>query len=1026
MTLRSDPHGGRPGPPGLLRQIDDICDRFEDAWDAGDRPRLEDFAREIDEPHRAALLRELLGLEIELLRRRGESPSPGEYVARFPDHADRVRSLFEAGVEPTVERAEWPRGGDLAASTDLDLLPGLLALEGGKIDADGLLAGFRAWAEDPSRPLGRILVAHGRLTEREFADLRSMADRRLARYGGDPGRRRERTAAAGAEAGGRDGDETPVARDDLDRRAEGRGPSSGVDAGGERGGGDPSPIPRTASSAVGRYRILRSHARGGLGLIWVALDRQLNRLVALKEMRPGVASDPTSRAKFEDEAEITGRLEHPGIVPVYSLGAQADGRPFYAMRLVQGDDLRSAIERYHRRAPDDPARHLDLNDLIRRLIDVCNAIAYAHSRGVLHRDIKPGNIMLGKYGETLVVDWGLALATGRPEEAAQGFEEVTLIPSSNRGRDSEPPGSVAGTPAYMSPEQAAGDVAGLGAATDVYSLGAILYTILTGRPPIPEPGPEATATVPVDELLRRQLDRIRAGAIRPPRAVAPAVPRALENVCLKAMATDPRCRYPSALELASDLKRWMADEPVSAGGEPWHDRLRRWTRRHRSLVLLASAGALVLAINLALLGWFQMKAAERERYQSQLVVIEQGKARTEQARAEEKGRTSRMVVDFLVKLFQTTDPLGLENRGFSTPGERMNMIAALQLLEVGVEQIHQPMGLGDSAALVRATLLDAIGNALRATSDFRRARPLLEEALRIRTAALPPGDPEVALSLFHMAMLDHFSGRHERAETSYVAAAGILRKAPAGSEALLDKVEFHHAWLLAEMKRLGEAGEAIDRVLDRRTRLLGKDHADTRHAQFASHVIKLGSGERDVLLREVVKLTISTDPLVQVAFRYFQADALRKRADRTRDRADVERARRQLEDVLAAVRAALPSRHFALALLLGDMAEFERNHDNFSRALTLIHEAFEIARQVAPTHPYFIDALAKYSDEMARRRRFDEAEHALIEALDAIVARDERERRAQQFQDYLGRLLGLPRYRENPELARAMQKKYGS
>ncbi len=186
--------------------------------------------------------------------------------------------------------------------------------------------------------------------------------------------------------------------------------------------------------ASGRYRVLRSHASGGLGVIRVAVDQQLNRMVALKEIQPEFADDPASRAKFKDEAEITGRLEHPSIVPVYSLGIHPGGRPFYAMRLVQGDDLRSAIESYHRHAPADPGRrHLMFNDLLRRLIDVCNAIAYAHSRGVLHRDIKPGNIMVGKYGETFVVDWGLALASGRSYGDDEGFDESTLIPSSKQG-----------------------------------------------------------------------------------------------------------------------------------------------------------------------------------------------------------------------------------------------------------------------------------------------------------------------------------------------------------------------------------------------------------------------------------------------------------------------------------------------------------------------------------------------------------------------------------------------------------------
>ena len=173
------------------------------------------------------------------------------------------------------------------------------------------------------------------------------------------------------------------------------------------------------SSSGVQLRILRPHARGGLGEVHVARDEELNREVALKQIQPHYASDADSQGRFLLEAEITGGLEHPGIVPVYGLGQYADGRPFYAMRFIRGDSLKEAIERFHKMdvpGRDSGERSLELRGLLGRFVDVCNAIAYAHSRGVLHRDLKPGNIMLGKYGETLVVDWGLAKPLDAPEE----------------------------------------------------------------------------------------------------------------------------------------------------------------------------------------------------------------------------------------------------------------------------------------------------------------------------------------------------------------------------------------------------------------------------------------------------------------------------------------------------------------------------------------------------------------------------------------------------------------------------------
>jgi serine/threonine protein kinase len=178
------------------------------------------------------------------------------------------------------------------------------------------------------------------------------------------------------------------------------------------------PIGVTSERSLGRFRILRPHAKGGLGQVSVALDQELNREVALKEIQPRHADDQVSRERFVLEAEITGGLEHPGIVPVYALGQGPDGRPFYAMRFVKGDSLKDAIERFHNVevAERDPGEQsVAFRELLGRFVDVCNAVAYAHSRGVLHRDLKPSNVMLGKYGETLLVDWGLAKSVDRPE-----------------------------------------------------------------------------------------------------------------------------------------------------------------------------------------------------------------------------------------------------------------------------------------------------------------------------------------------------------------------------------------------------------------------------------------------------------------------------------------------------------------------------------------------------------------------------------------------------------------------------------
>jgi serine/threonine protein kinase len=261
-------------------------------------------------------------------------------------------------------------------------------------------------------------------------------------------------------------------------------------------GSTTAPAQQTASPAA-RFRIQGLLARGGIGQVMRALDTELHREVAVKEIQPALAQSHEVRERFLREAEITGKLEHPGIVPVYGLGHDAAGQPFYAMRLVRGQSFQEASQEFHER-PGDPRRYfgLEFQKLLRRFLHVCQTVAYAHSRGVIHRDLKPENILLGPFGETLVVDWGLARVTGsdgpgdvtpsshstpdRPAENDSAGPAATSLAhlSGDLTRDA---GEWIGTPAYMSPEQALGQAHRVGSAGDVYSLGATLYMLLAAE-----------------------------------------------------------------------------------------------------------------------------------------------------------------------------------------------------------------------------------------------------------------------------------------------------------------------------------------------------------------------------------------------------------------------------------------------------------------------------------------------------------------------------------------------------------------
>jgi serine/threonine protein kinase len=361
-------------------------------------------------------------------------------------------------------------------------------------------------------------------------------------------------------------------------------------------------------SGANRFRVLRPHARGGHGEVFVALDTELNREVALKTIQATYADDSRFRSRFLFEAEVTGSLEHPGIVPVYGLGRSQDGRPYYAMRFIegklQGSSLKDAIRRFHdseKQPGREPGRSaIELRELLERFIDACDTMAYAHSRGVIHRDLKPGNIMLGPYGETLIVDWGLAKALGSSDDAAPRAARKPASSSLLDSSDTEP-GSVLGTPSYMSPEQAGGDLDSLGPRSDIYSLGATLFTLLTGQAPYRAEGPRAL------------LAAVQKGAFPPPRKLRPAIDRGLEAVCEKAMALRPEDRYNSARALADDLRLWMAGEPVSAWREPLLRRARRWTRRHRTAMTATGIGVLVALAASIVIATLQAQAAGYQR-----------------------------------------------------------------------------------------------------------------------------------------------------------------------------------------------------------------------------------------------------------------------------------------------------------------------------------------------------------------------------------------------------------------------------
>ncbi len=323
----------------------------------------------------------------------------------------------------------------------------------------------------------------------------------------------------------------------------------------------PSDLNQTDSTIAGnddeykevviRFQRTRKLAAGGIGEVWIAHDEKLGRSVVIKELNSNAKASPQAWDRFQREAEITGLLEHPNIVPLYMYGIdRRTGEPFYAMRFVGQRSLADAIEEHHDRVKVGQADKLSLHRLLNTFLDICQAIAYAHSRGVIHRDLKPENVAIDNFGQVVVLDWGLAKVLDESELALKMNDNCSLTDSSLLHTSH---GEVVGTPVYMSPEQAAGKIELIDMRTDIYGLGGILFSILTGK------APHFSTATETNSKFSEVISKI-ADANPPSPSDLASVPSELEAICVRALSRKRHLRFDSAIEIAEVVERWMVGQ----------------------------------------------------------------------------------------------------------------------------------------------------------------------------------------------------------------------------------------------------------------------------------------------------------------------------------------------------------------------------------------------------------------------------------------------------------------------------------
>ncbi|MGI9625700.1 MAG: tetratricopeptide repeat protein, partial [Longimicrobiales bacterium] len=564
-----------------------------------------------------------------------------------------------------------------------------------------------------------------------------------------------------------------------------------------------TPLPGDSTpDTIGPYRILDRLGVGGMGVVYLAQqDRPVRRRVALKILKAGMDTEQIV-ARFESERQALAVMDHPNIAKVFGGGSTEQGRPYFVMELVQGDPIAEYAD----------GSRLTTRQRIELFIGVCRAVQHAHLKGVIHRDLKPSNILVSTPDESpvaKVIDFGIAKATGGSLTDRTIYTQI---------------GHFVGTPHYMSPEQADASGLDVDSRTDIYSLGVVLYELLVGSVPI-DLSAVPPAAVPFAILERdpvtpstrftktgdtgHELARLRR---TDPVKLTRELKGDLDWIVMKAMSKDRNRRYETALGLALDLERHLADQPVLARPPTMSYRVGKFVRRHKAGVGFAAASAVLIVSAAAALG-----------VQSRVVVRERDRAEAEAAR-------TAAINDFMEETLLSPDPLTGLGRD----------VTVAEALSHAAGQVDSTLG---GAPMVAASARSAIGWAFHQLGRYEEAEPLLTSALRQRESLLQPNDPALAESQFQWAQLLASVGQFDEAESALERALSSYREAEQQGQGVVDAL-VGLGDVLAEVGRLDEAEERL-----REAMAIAEAHG-TETRTVASIMTKLGvvlwnRGEQD-------------------------------------------------------------------------------------------------------------------------------------------------------------------------------------